>query len=172
LIILHCTSVYPAQPSIIRLQNIIGLRSDFPLYPIGYSDHSQGIEIPAASIALGACLVERHFTLDSSRIGMDNQMATEPEEMKALVIACNKVYAALGGAGRLLGEEEKNQIPKMRRSAVAKIDIKSGDLLTELNIEFKRPGTGVSPACLKSIIGKKAIKEIQKGEAIQVDDLI
>lgn len=172
LIILHCTSVYPAQPSIVRLQNIVGLRSEFPNYPIGYSDHSQGIEIPAASIALGACLVERHFTLDNSRIGMDNQMATEPEEMKSIVLACNKVYAALGGMGRLISEEEKDQTLKMRRSVVAKLDIKPGDVITDNNIEFKRPGTGISPDKFKSVIGKKAIKEIEVGTIVQMDDLV
>jgi sialic acid synthase SpsE len=171
LIILHCTSVYPAQPSIIRLQNIIGLRSDFPLYPIGYSDHSQGIEIPAASIALGACLIERHFTLDSSRIGMDNQMATEPEEMSAMVRACQKVYAALGGSGRILCEEEKGQISKMRRSIVTKIDIKPGDILTEANIECKRPGTGIMPSEYQRVMGRTVNKTIASGTVIQANDL-
>jgi N-acetylneuraminate synthase len=170
LIILHCTSVYPASPEIIRLQNIIGLRSEFPQFPIGYSDHSQGIEIPAASIALGACLIERHFTLDSTRIGMDNQMATEPEEMRAMVLACHKVYAAVGGAGRVLSEEEKGQIPKMRRSIVTKMDINPGDTLTEANIEFKRPGTGISPADLNSVIGRKVNKAIVSGTIVQISD--
>lgn len=171
LIILHCTSVYPAPPGIIRLQNIIGLRSEFPRYPIGYSDHSQGIEIPAASIALGACLIERHFTLDSSRIGMDNQMATEPEEMRAMVRACHKVYEAVGGAGRVLGEEEKGQIPKMRRSIVTKTDINHGDVLTEENIEFKRPGTGITPADYQSVIGRTVNKAIAGGTVVQTGDL-
>src|SRR5574343_737790 len=115
-IVLHCTSVYPSKPEIIRLQNIVGLRAEFPKYPIGYSDHSIGLEIPCASIALGACLVEKHFTLDSSRIGMDNQMATEPTEMRAMVGACHRVYEAMGGAARILCEDEVSQISKMRRS--------------------------------------------------------
>lgn len=171
LIILHCTSVYPAPPDIIRLRNISGLRSEFPRYPIGYSDHSQGIEIPTASVALGASLIERHLTLDSSRIGMDNQMATEPEEMRAMVSACHKVFEAMGGAGRLLGEEEKGQIPKMRRSVVTKIDVNVGDVLTEANIEFKRPGTGVTPAECSNIIGRKFNKAIAVGTVIQISDL-
>jgi sialic acid synthase SpsE len=170
-IILHCTSVYPSPPEIIRLKNIIGLRSEFPRYPVGYSDHSQGIEIPAASIALGASLIERHFTLDSSRIGMDNQMATEPEEMRAMVSACHRVFDALGGTGRMLSEEEKAQIPKMRRSIVTKTTINSGDVITEANIEFKRPGTGITPAEYANIIGRTVNKEIIAGAVVQLDDL-
>jgi len=171
LIILHCTSVYPAPPDIIRLQNIVGLRSEFPRYPIGYSDHSQGIEIPAASIALGACLIERHFTLDSSRIGMDNQMATEPEEMQAMVRACHRVYEAVGGVGRILGEEEKGQIPKMRRSIVSKTDLNPGDVLSEAGIEFKRPGTGIAPSDYQRVIGRKVNKAIAGGTVVQAGDL-
>ncbi len=172
LIILHCTSVYPAPPEIIRLQNIVGLRGEFPGYPIGYSDHSQGIEIPVASIALGACLIERHFTLDSARIGMDNQMATEPEEMKVLITACHKVYSALGGFGRILGAEEKGQIPKMRRSIVSKVDIEEGSTLIEEVIEFKRPGNGISPTDLPKLIGMKTNKFIKAGSIIAMDDLV
>ena len=171
LIILHCTSVYPAPPSIIRLKNIIGLRGEFPQYPIGYSDHSQGIEIPAASIALGACLIERHFTLDSTRIGMDNQMATEPEEMHALVKACHKIYESLGGDGRVLGDEEKSQIPKMRRSIVVKNDLYLGDVLTEENIEFKRPGIGLTPANFKLVVGRNVNKPLAAGSIVKMSDL-
>jgi N-acetylneuraminate synthase len=172
LIILHCTSVYPAPPEIIRLQNIVGLRGEFPGYPIGYSDHSQGIEIPAASIALGACLVERHFTLDSARIGMDNQMATEPEEMRILITACHKVYYAMGGFGRILGAEEKGQISKMRRSMVSKVDIEEGCALSEEKLEFKRPGNGISPTDLPKFIGMKTNKFIKAGSTIATDDLV
>lgn len=160
LIILHCTSVYPASPEIIRLQNIVGLRSEFPQYPIGYSDHSIGIEIPAASVALGACLIEKHFTLDSTRIGMDNQMATEPEEMEAMIRACCRVHEAMGGTGRLLGAEELGQVSKMRRSIVTKQSLKAGHILTEGDLEARRPGTGVAPMYLEAVLGKKLNQDI------------
>jgi len=173
LIILHCTSVYPAPPSSIRLQNIIGLRSEFPCFPIGYSDHSLGIEIPAASIALGACLIEKHFTLDSKRIGMDNQMAAQPEEMQAMVRACHRVYESMGGNGRILGEEEQKQITKMRRSMVAKRRLEPGSLLSEECVEFKRPGTGIPPSKEHySFIGRTVTKHIEVGCIIQADDLL
>jgi sialic acid synthase SpsE len=167
LIILHCTSVYPSTPEIIRLKNIIGLRMEFPRYPIGYSDHSIGIEIPTASVALGACLIEKHFTLDSKRIGMDNQMATEPNEMQAMVNACCNVFSAMGGTARLLCREEQEQIPKMRRSMISKTDLPVGTVITPEHIEFKRPGTGVSPADHERYIGHTVRVAIDRGAVIQ-----
>jgi len=170
IVILHCTSVYPSPPSIIRLQNIVGLRTEFPQYPIGYSDHSLGIEIPAASVALGACLIEKHFTLDSSRIGMDNQMATEPEEMRAMIAACNKVYESMGGLDRLLSQEEKEQSSKMRRSMIARNDITSGQALDHKDIEYKRPGLGIPPSETSLYIGKKLTRSISAGNIIYSSD--
>jgi sialic acid synthase SpsE len=170
LVILHCTSVYPAPAEAIRLRNIEGLRAEFPRYPIGYSDHSQGIEIPAASVALGACLIEKHFTLDSVRIGMDNQMATEPDAMKAMVQACHRVYESLGGPERVVGEDEKAQIPKMRRSMVARVDLKPGEVLGEHQIEFKRPATGIPPTAYKSYIGRTISRPVEAGSVIQPGD--
>lgn len=171
IIILHCTSVYPSAPEIIRLQNIAGLRTEFPRYPIGYSDHSVGVEIPAASVALGACLVEKHFTLDNKRIGMDNQMATEPEEMKAMVNACHNVNAAMGGAARLLCNEEQEQITKMRRSVVTKRALKSGHVLTAADLECKRPGNGISPKFLSSLFGRVLKCDVESGALIKLDVL-
>ena len=170
LIVLHCTSIYPAEPGLIRLRNIIGLREELGNVPIGYSDHSQGIEIPAASIAYGACLIEKHFTLDKSKIGMDNQMATEPDEMKRMIHACNRVYESLGGIDRELGQEERNQSVKMRRSMVASSDLESGQVLSEEMVEYKRPGTGIAPSSGPSFFGKRIIRSIQAGELFSVSD--
>ena len=171
LVILHCTSLYPSVPEIIRLQNIAGLRTEFPQYPIGYSDHSIGIEIPAASVALGACYIEKHFTLDSKRIGMDNQMATEPAEMQAMVRACHNVHAAMGGVARLLCTEEQEQIPKMRRSMVSIHDLPVGTALEPEHFEFKRPGTGVSPADHEQYIGRTVRVAIERGSVIPPEAL-
>ena len=171
IIILHCTSVYPAPPEAIRLNNILGLRAEFPAYPIGYSDHSMGSEIPAASIALGACVVEKHFTLDSSRIGMDNQMATEPEDMKRMIDACNTVHRALGGAGRILDETERAQIPKMRRSIVTAKALPAGHMLTSYDLDAKRPGTGLAPDKVDLLIGKRLKKSVDQGDVLSVDDV-
>lgn len=172
IIILHCTSVYPSSPEVIRLQNIIGLRAEFSQHPIGYSDHSIGFEIPTASVALGACLIEKHFTLDSKKIGMDNQMATEPEDMQAMVQACHNVYSAMGGTARLLSAEEQEQIPKMRRSMVSKLDLQVGTVLAPHHIEFKRPGNGISPATHQLYFGRSLRVNVERGNVIQPQDLI
>jgi len=165
-VILHCTSVYPSPPKIIRLQNIMGLRNEFPQYPIGYSDHSNGIEIPTASIAMGACLIEKHFTLDRSRIGMDNHMASEPDEMRAMIESCNKVYESMGGLDRILSQEEKEQSSKMRRSMVARNNIPFGHALDYKDIEYKRPGLGIPPSETSLHIGKKLTRSISAGSII------
>lgn len=170
LIILHCTSIYPSGPEHIRLQNILGLRGHFPFYPIGYSDHSLGIEVPIAAVALGACLIEKHFTLDSSRIGMDNQMATEPAEMKDMVAACHKTYESMGGVSRVVSLEEVAQSKKMRRSMIAKVDLHLGQVLEEQFMEFKRPGTGIPPSELQRYIGRKLKHSISAGTFFQPGD--
>ncbi len=171
LILLHCTSLYPSPASAVRLKNILSLRSEFPRCPIGYSDHSIGLEIPAASVALGACMVEKHFTLDNKRIGMDNQMAAEPETMQAMVQACHAVHTAMGGTDRVLSAEEKEQIPKMRRSMVSKVDLPAGTVLGPEHIEFKRPGTGISPAQYRDYMGCVVRNGIAAGTVIAPEDL-
>lgn len=171
LALLHCTSVYPSEASIIRLKNIEGLRELFPLYPIGYSDHSLGIEIPMASIALGACMIEKHFTLDKKRIGMDNQMATEPDEIEKLTSGCNIIFNALGEKNRVISKIENEQISKMRRSIVAQRNLKKGDILTKQDITYKRPGDGIEPSKYSSILGKVLLKDIKKDSQILFQDI-
>jgi N-acetylneuraminate synthase len=164
--ILHCISSYPVPAESTRLHNILGLRSEFPQYPIGYSDHTIGSEIPAAAVALGACLVEKHFTLDNSRIGMDNQMATEPLEMKVMVDMCRKVQRAMGGAGRIVDEAERAQIPKMRRSLVTARPLAAGHVLSEADLDAKRPGTGIPPNEMPSVIGRRLLADLGGDELI------
>ena len=147
---------------LIQLNNILGLRDEFNKYPIGYSDHSEGIEMASASVALGACLIEKHFTLDKSRMGMDNQMAIEPNEMRQLISACKNVYKGLGSVTRKLSEEELEQRLKMRRSLVAAKEMKIGDILTEDCLDAKRPGTGICVSEWDTYLNKKIIKPILK----------
>jgi len=167
LIVLHCTSVYPSPPDIIRLNNLLALRAEFPQYPIGYSDHSIGIEVPVASVALGVCLIEKHFTLNSKRIGMDNQMATEPQEMQAMIHACHNVHTAMGGMTRVLCLEEQAMIPKMRRSMVSKTALPAGSVLTPEHVEYKRPGTGIAPGRATSYMGRMLAQDIEGGVVIE-----
>ena len=106
LVILHCTSIYPSEPEIINLKNITMLKKHFEHYAIGFSDHSEGLSVPTAAIALGACVIEKHFTLDKSQIGMDNGMATEPDEFALMIKNCRNVQTALGSRVRCIGTQE------------------------------------------------------------------
>lgn len=162
--ILHCVSVYPAPPASTRLHNVLGLRTEFPDHPIGYSDHTAGIEVPIGAVALGACLIERHFTLDASRIGMDNQMATEPDVMAAMVQGCRSVHTALGGASRVLSAEEYAQRAKMRRSIVARHALKAGAILQPDDLDAKRPGDGIEPRSMSGLVGKRLLVDVDEDE--------
>ncbi len=170
--ILHCVSVYPVDTMHVNLNNILMLREAFPEYPIGYSDHTIGSEAACGSIALGACMIEKHFTLNNSKIGMDNQMATEPKEMKLLIDSCLKVYSAMGTKERILTTAENEQKDKMRRSIIASQDIKAGEHLTIDMLDAKRTGKpGISPSEYSYFIEKVALHDIEKDERILKEDI-
>lgn len=170
LCILHCVSVYPASSDIINLNNIKMLQNKFPEYPIGYSDHTIGFEVAAASVALGAAIIEKHFTLDRSKMGMDNNMATEPEVMKLLVEACGNVFNAMGSEKRIVYDYEVEMQLKMRRSLVAKTDIEPGTIITADLVEAKRPGDGLPPDTLDEYIGKEIKVFVEKGYQLKKED--
>tara|TARA_B100000886_G_scaffold93274_1_gene61657 strand:+ start:12369 stop:13403 length:1035 start_codon:yes stop_codon:yes gene_type:complete len=169
IIILHCVSIYPLKEELTNLNNILGLRDKFPQYPIGFSDHTEGISVPTASIALGACLVEKHFTLNNEKIGLDNQMATEPKLMTQIVTNCREVYLSLGNKKRTISEEEINQRLKMRRSLISKKSMKKGQIITEDDILIKRPGDGIPPSEIKNILGRILNKDIEEEEKFSWD---
>lgn len=171
LCILHCVSVYPAPAEIINLNNMVMLQEEFPEYTVGYSDHTIGSEVAAASVALGAAIIEKHFTLDNKKMGMDNNMATEPEEMKQLVTACHNVYRAMGTRDRVLLDGEEEQRLKMRRSLVTARALHAGETITEADIEAKRPGNGISPEHLEDIVGKTVLTDIPKGYLVKYEYL-
>lgn len=160
LILLHCISIYPAEASTIHLNNIIGLRNEFPNYSIGFSDHTYGTEIAAAATALGACVIEKHFTLDKSKMGMDNNMAIEPDEMAELVKNCNNVYEAMGTAEKIVSQAEYEQRKKMRRSVIAARDLPKGTIIKLEDLDVKRPGDGLPPEYIEKLIGKTVNCEI------------
>lgn len=169
--ILHCTSLYPTPDNMINLNNITLIKSRFKNLEVGFSDHSLGNEAAISSIALGARLIEKHFTLDKTRIGMDNQIAFEPNEMKELISKCKKTFLLLGEKNRKLSKEEKNQRKKMRRSVVAKRDIKKGNVIKLTDLDLKRPGTGISADKISKIIGRKAKKNITKNYLLKYSDI-
>lgn len=160
LILLHCVSIYPAKEETICLNNILGLREEFPDCPIGFSDHTIGDEVAVGAVALGAAVIEKHLTLDKSKIGMDNQMAMEPPQLKELVRKCHLVQKSMGTKERVLIPEEYEQRKNMRRSIVSAHYIPKGAVLDREDFVFKRPGTGFSPQEIEQLIGRRTIMEI------------
>ena len=169
--ILHCVSDYPAAPADVNLRNIRMLSERFPHYVIGYSDHTIGSTAAMAAVSLGASLIEKHFTLDNSRIGWDNQMATEPDDFADMIAHCKETYRMLGNYDRLLSEKELEQRHKMRRSVVAAADIPQGSKITDGMLCVMRPGTGIPADRLGEIIGKTAAKDIARGDILSESDL-
>jgi sialic acid synthase SpsE len=168
--ILHCVSLYPTKSEEMNLLNILGLRKKFSRYPVGFSDHSEGTNLPIAATALGSALIEKHFTLDKSRIGLDNQMAVEFDELEVMVQGCRDVYKSLGSTSRVVSQAELNQRKIMRRSLVSARGIKSGEILTRNDLSYKRPGDGLTQEDGESLIGKISKRDIAEGIIISLDD--
>jgi sialic acid synthase SpsE len=143
----------------------------FKRQPIGYSDHTLGIDVGVASVALGACIIEKHVTLDKTIIGMDNQMAIERDELSQMITSIKNVYKSLGDTQRTVSNEEIDQRKKMRRSLIANTDLEPGDILNEDNLGAKRPGTGISVSEWDSYLGKKVNKKINKDSLLSSNDL-
>ena len=154
IILLHCVSIYPAEEVTINLNNIIGLRDEFPDYPIGFSDHTLGDTIAIGATALGAAVIEKHLTLDKKKIGMDNQVAMEPEDLKSLVNKCRTLQIALGSNVRTVLPEEYKQRENMRRSVVSTRNIMAGEVISRSDLYAKRPGTGISPESINDLVGE------------------
>ncbi len=169
--LLHCVSVYPSEVNTINLKNIVGLKKAFPDYSIGFSDHSLGIEMASAAVALGACYIEKHFTLDKTVVGLEKNMAIEPAEMSALVSSCHNVYFALGSKNRVLTPEEINKRKEMRRSIVFNKDMQKGDVIAKEDLDFKRPGTGVPITIINKLIGKKLLTNVAADTLISIEDI-
>lgn len=163
--VLHCTTEYPAPVETINLKAINQLSKELGL-PIGFSDHSQGITIPIASISIGATVIEKHFTLNRALPGPDHIASLEPSELTAMVEGIRQVERALGtGIKQPTVNEMKNRVAA-RKSIVASADIKQGEILNKSNIAIKRPGKGMSPSKYWSLLGKKATKSYQRDEQI------
>ncbi len=168
--ILHCVSIYPTVLPEVNLNNILGLREKFDRYPIGFSDHTLGDAAAVASVALGACLIEKHLTLDKTRAGMDNSMATEPDEFRTLIEKCRNIQIALGSKERSVSQSELEQRKNMRRSLIAVRDLPKGTLLKESDLYAKRPGYGISPDKLFEYVGKYTTKDIEADTLLSPDD--
>jgi sialic acid synthase SpsE len=154
IVILHCIAIYPPENRDINLKNIVMLQNHYE-YPVGFSDHTIGYTIPLASVALGAAIIEKHFTTDKDLSGWDHEISANPEEMKVIVDGAKDIHESLGVMRRVVSPAEKEKKKIFRRSIVVNGNMKKGDIITEQNIAFKRPGTGIPPDELKYILGKK-----------------
>ena len=171
IILLHCVSIYPAELETINLNNINGLRKKYPAYPIGFSDHTLGESAAIASVALGAAVIEKHLTLDSKKIGMDNQMAMEPADLKALVTHAREISIALGSEERTVSQAEYAQRLKMRRSVVAAHDIPKDSVIARSDLIAKRPGDGIPADQMDTVVGKRALCNIPEDTVVKREDI-
>jgi len=166
--ILHCNTEYPTPMEDVNLNAMNHIREEFGVN-VGYSDHTNGIEVPIAAVALGATVIEKHFTLDRTLPGPDHKASLEPEELKAMVSAIRNIEKALSGSGKK--ERSASEVKNLdigRKSIVASKPIRSGDFFTTENITVKRPGTGISPMLWDEILGQKAKFDFQEDELIRL----
>ena len=165
--LLHCTTEYPAPYDEVNLKVINAMQEKFEV-TVGYSDHTQGIEIAVAAVAMGAEIIEKHFTLSRDMEGPDHKASLEPEELKAMVQAIRNVEKAIGNSEKRPSQSEIQNMKIVRKSIVAKRDIKAGELFSEKNLTTKRPGTGISPMMWETVIGHTAVRNFEKDECIEL----
>jgi len=163
--LLHCTTEYPAPFSDINLRAMETMKRAFGL-PVGYSDHTEGISIPVAAVAMGAVVIEKHFTMDRNLPGPDHKASLEPGELKQMVKSIREVEAALGASLKLPAQSEIKNKAIARKSIVAATDIRKGEVFSPANLTSKRPGTGISPMHLWGMLGKRADRDYSRDEAI------
>jgi N-acetylneuraminate synthase len=171
-VILHCISIYPPKPDDIHLNNISMLREVFPNCVIGFSDHTLGTSVPIASIALGAAVVEKHFTIDKEMPGWDHEISADPQELKYIVSEGEVISKALGNYHRTVSEAEEAKKGKFRRSIVASRTLKKGHIITEADIAYKRPGTHISPDKSQYVIGRVLNRDVSYDDLLDWKDFV
>ena len=167
IVVLHCNTEYPTPMEDVNLKAMLTMR-DFLGVNVGYSDHTLGIEVPVAAVALGATVIEKHFTLDKNMDGPDHSASLDRVELERMVTAIRNIEKAMGDGSKRPSSSELKNMPVVRKSLVAARDIKKGDMFTEDNVTIKRPGTGISPMEWDNIIGRKAIRDFNEDELIEL----
>lgn len=165
--ILHCNTEYPTPMVDVNLMAMQTIKNEFRTN-VGYSDHTLGIEVPTAAVALGATTIEKHFTLDKNLEGPDHKASLEPDELVEMVKAIRNIEDALGTGNKIASNSEIKNMTIARKSIVAKINIKKGEVFTEHNITVKRPGSGINPMEWNNVIGKVAVKNFEEDELISL----
>ena len=167
IVVLHCNTEYPTPMEDVNLKAMLTIRDTFGVN-VGYSDHTSGIEVPIAAVALGATVIEKHFTLDKNMDGPDHSASLDRVELERMVTAIRNIEKAMGDGIKRPSPSELRNKPVVRKSIVATRDINKGDIFTEDNITVKRPGTGISPMEWDSIIGRNAIRSFNEDELIEL----
>lgn len=165
--VLHCTTQYPTNYKDVNLKAMMTLREAFGVN-VGYSDHTRGIDIPLAATALGASVIEKHFTLDKSLPGPDHIASLDPDELAKMIEGVQHVAMALGSSVKRVTLTERKNMAVARKSIVAASEINQGEVLSENNITVKRPGTGISPMRWDEVIGRRAIRHFNPDELIEI----
>lgn len=165
--LLHCNTQYPTPYEDVNLLAMNTLRDNYGV-SVGYSDHTAGIEVPIAAVALGATVIEKHFTLDKNMEGPDHKASLEPPELRAMVRSIRRIEQALGSGQKTVSASEAPNRAVARKSIVAKRDIAVGEVLTEENITTKRPGNGISPMRWNEVLGTKAVRNFAEDELIEL----
>ncbi len=165
--LLHCNTEYPTPFEDVNLRAMLTMKQRFNLR-VGYSDHTLGIEVPIAAVALGAEIIEKHFTLDKNMPGPDHKASLSPDELKDMVTAIRNIEKALGSSSKKPTESERKNILAARKSIVAKTKIKSGEAFSEDNLDVKRPGNGISPMMWFDVLKKTANRNFEEDELIEL----
>ncbi len=165
--LLHCTTEYPTPFEDVNLKAMCSMKERFGL-GVGYSDHTKGIEVPIAAVAMGATIIEKHFTLDKNMEGPDHKASLEPDELKQMVDSIRNIEKALGSGIKQPAESEKKNIEIARKSIVASVPIKKGEVFTAENITTKRPGNGISPMRWNEVLGACAVRDFEEDELIEL----
>lgn len=165
--LLHCNTEYPTPMKDVNLKAMDDLKHEFGV-KVGYSDHTKGIEVPIAAVAMGAQIIEKHFTLDHNMEGPDHKASLEPDELKAMVDAIRNIEMAIGDGVKHVSESERKNIAIARKSIIAARAIKKGETLSEENLTVKRPGNGISPMKWKEVIGTVAVRDFKEDEVIEL----
>lgn len=167
IILLHCNTEYPTPFCDVNLSAMRAIQEATGIR-VGYSDHTVGIEVPIAAVAQGACVIEKHFTLDRNLPGPDHKASLEPSDLAAMVKAIRNIEQAIGNGRKEVSQSERKNIPIARKSIVAARTIRKGETLTEDNITVKRPGDGISPMMWDSVIGTTATKDFDYDQLIEL----
>jgi N,N'-diacetyllegionaminate synthase len=165
--LLHCNTEYPTPMADVNLKAMLTMREAFGV-AVGYSDHTQGIEVPIAAVAMGAAVIEKHFTLDRSMQGPDHEASLEPGELRAMVAAIRNIERAMGDGLKRPSPSETGNRTVVRRSIVAARAIQAGEVFDETNLAVKRPGTGLSPMRWNEVVGRHAARDFAADELIEL----